>query len=56
MEATKLSTEVPIVEIYTITETHGFEYVTELLGCEGGLHSHGKDFDCKDRNVSGGRS
>ena len=48
--AAELSAEAPTIDIHTIAETRDFEYVTELLGCEGGVRNRGGDTGPKASN------
>ena len=54
--AAELSDEVPVIEIHTISETRGFEYVTELLDSKDGAAGRGRDVDRKGAAESGRRS
>jgi quinol monooxygenase YgiN len=54
--AAELSAEAPIIEIHTISETVGFEYLTDILGCESDVRSHGRDTDPKYPKGPGRRS
>ncbi|NIA15877.1 MAG: hypothetical protein GWP08_17575 [Nitrospiraceae bacterium] len=46
--AAELSEETPVIEIHTISETRGFEYVTELLDSRNGVVGPGRDTDRED--------
>lgn len=43
--ATELSEEAPVIEIQTISETRGFEYVAQLLGSDSRVATQGENTD-----------